>query len=117
MDVQGLRERYETLDWPQQLGNLASTLARVSARAASGQYDGLVTDLLREAALFIEWSAPHVPSPFWLELAAMQREVLAWHHVWPLEQARSLLVLQARNRSNRLLQMAGLTGELHAARN
>lgn len=117
MDVQSLRERYETLDWPQQLGNLASTLARLSARAASGKYDDLVADLLREAALLIEWSAPHVPSPFWLELAALQREVLAWHRIWPLEPARSLLVLQARNRSDCLLQMAGLTGELHAARN
>jgi len=59
MDVQLLHERYESLDWPQQLGNLASTLARVSARASSAQHDALVIDLLREAALLIEWSAPH----------------------------------------------------------
>jgi hypothetical protein len=117
MDVQypsgisRLRERYEALDWPQQLGNLASTLARASARASSPQYDALVADLLREAALLIEWSAPRVPATFWLELAAMQREVLAWRRVWPLDPARSLLALHARNLSDRLLQMAGLVGE------
>lgn len=116
MDVQLLHGRYESLDWLQQLGNLASTLARVSARAASAQHDALVIDLLREAALLLEWSAPRVPSVFWPELAAMQREVLAWQRVWPLESARSLLVLHARNQSDRLLQMAGLVGGLRDAR-
>lgn len=38
MDMQNLRERYETLDWTQQLGKLASTLARVSSRTTSPQY-------------------------------------------------------------------------------
>jgi hypothetical protein len=90
------------------LGNLASTLARISTRASSPQYDALVTDLLREAALLVEWSAPTSPASFWLELAAMQREALAWRHLWPLDQARSLLALQTRNQSDRLLQMAGL---------
>ncbi|MBI1880080.1 MAG: hypothetical protein HYR94_17985 [Chloroflexi bacterium] len=110
MENQSLRERYEVLDWPQQLGNLASTLARLSTRATSPQHDALVTSLLREAALLIEWSAPRVPSSFWLELATLQRELLAWHRVWPLDSARSLLALEARNRSDRLLQMAGLVG-------
>jgi hypothetical protein len=106
--VRDVRERYQALDWPQQLGNLASTLARISTRASSPQYDALVTDLLREAALLVEWSAPTSPASFWLELAAMQREALAWRHLWPLDQARSLLALQTRNQSDRLLQMAGL---------
>jgi hypothetical protein len=106
--VRDVRERYQTLDWHQQLGNLASTLARISTRAASPQYDVLVVDLLREAALLVEWSAAYVPSTFWLELAAMQREALAWGRLWPLDQTRSLLALQARHQSDRLLQMAGL---------
>jgi len=110
MDSQGLRERYEALDWPQQLGNLASTLARVSTRAVSPQHDTLTSNLLREAALLIEWSAPRVPATFWLELATMQRELLAWWRVWPLDPARSLLALHTRHQSDRLLQMAGLVG-------
>lgn len=116
MDVKLLHERYDSLEWPQQLGNLASTLARVSARATAAQHDALVIDLLREAALLIEWGAPQVPSVYWPELAAMQREVLAWQRVWPLEAARSLLVLHARNQSDRLLQMAGLIGGLRDVR-
>jgi len=69
---------------------------------------------------------PAYPSLFWLELATMQREVLAWRRLWtsasslarvaepgraaepPLDPARSLLALHTRHQSGRLLQMAGL---------
>ena len=113
MDVQHLQERFEKMDWKQQLGNLASTLARVSTRATSPEYDNLVVDLLQEAALFIEWGAPRIPDVFLLELASMQKEVLAWKRVWPLTAARPLLTLYARNRSDRLLEMAELMGPRH----
>ena len=108
MDVRRLQARFEKLDWQKQLGNLASTLARVSTRASLPEHDRLVVDLLQEAALFLEWGAPRVPSAFLLELATMQKEILAWRRVWPLEAARPLLTLYARNRSDRLLQMAEL---------
>jgi len=42
-----------------------------------------------------------------LELAAMQRELLAWQRIWPVETVRSLLALHARNQSDRILQIAG----------
>lgn len=108
MNRQRLRERYEQLDWPQQLGNLASTLARISTRAYSPQYDTLVADLLREAALFIEWSAPHIPDALLADLADMQRELLAWRRVWPLDLLRPIITLHTRNTSGRVLRMAGL---------
>jgi hypothetical protein len=110
MDVRHLQARFEKLDWQKQLGNLASTLARVASRASLPAHDHLVIDLLQEAALFIEWGVPRIPSTFLLELAAMQKEILAWKRVWPLEAARPLLALYARNRSDRLLEMAELTG-------
>jgi hypothetical protein len=110
MDVRHLQARFEKLDWQKQLGNLASTLARVSSRASLPEHDHLVIDLLQEAALFIEWGVPRIPSTFLLELATMQKEILAWKRVWPLEAARPLLALYARNRSDRLLEMAELTG-------
>jgi hypothetical protein len=109
MNKQPLRERYMQLDWSQQLGNLASTLARISTRAASSQYDALVADLLREAALFIEWSAKAVPSPLLLDLAPLQRELLLWQRIWPQEALRPLLALQARHLSDRLLRLTQLT--------
>lgn len=108
MDIQAMYKRFTQLTWQQQLGNLASTLARISSQATSPESDHLVTTSLREAALLIEWSAPQVPSDFLLELAAMQREVLAWQRCWPLEAARSLLALHTRHQADRLLQMAGL---------
>lgn len=109
MNRQTLRERYIQLDWPQQMGNLASTLARISTRAASTQHDALVADLLREAALFIEWSAKGVPPSLLLDLAPLQRELLLWYRVWPQETLRPLLSLQARHLSDRLLRLAQLT--------
>jgi hypothetical protein len=108
VEQQQLQERYQQLEWPQQIGNLASTLARISSRSASPKYDGLVSDLLREAALFIEWSAPYVPETLLLDLAPLQREVLAWRRVWPQDTLRSLLSLQARHTSERLLRLASL---------
>jgi hypothetical protein len=101
-------DRYNQLTWQQQLGNLAATLVRISSQATTPGSDKLVSHSLRETALFAEWSAPNIPPEFLPELAALQREVLAWHRSWPLDPARSLLALHARNRSDRVLQMAGL---------
>jgi hypothetical protein len=52
-----VQERYQALDWPQQLGNLARPW-RISTRASSPQYDALVTDYC-VAALLVDWSADH----------------------------------------------------------
>lgn len=108
-----LRERYKKMSWQQQLGNMASTLARVSNNATISEHDEVVVMCLREAACFIEWSAPAVPAKLLLELAAMQRELLAWQRVWPIEAARPLLALHARNQSERILQMAGFYDFAH----
>ena len=108
MDSKAMYKRYTQLTWQKQLGNLASTLARISSHANSAESDKIVTASLREAALLLEWSAPHVPADFLLELAAMQREVLAWHRAWPIDEARHLLSLHTRNQADRLLQIAGL---------
>ncbi len=40
----------------------------------------------------------------------MQKEILAWKQIWPLNTARPLLTLYTRNRSDRLLEMTGLIG-------
>lgn len=108
MERQQLRERYEQLDWPQQIGNLASTLARIASRSTSAQNDTLVSTLLREAALLIEWSAPHVPEPLLLDLAPLQRELVIWRQLWPQEELRPLLSMQSRHISDRLLRLANL---------
>ena len=108
MDIKSMYKRFVRLSWEQQLGNLASTLARIADLVEDAETDSLAATSLREAALQIEWSAPNVPSEYLVELAAMQREVLAWHQCWPIEDARSILALHCRNQANRLLQMASL---------
>ncbi|MFB2898276.1 hypothetical protein ACE1CI_35615 [Aerosakkonemataceae cyanobacterium BLCC-F50] len=108
MERQKLYKRFITLDWQQQLGNLASTLATLSQQSTNPKQDTLTIHLLREAALMIEWSASNVPQEFLLELAGMQRELLAWKKDFPIESARNILSLYARNQSDRLLQMSGL---------
>jgi hypothetical protein len=107
MERQSLYERFKTLSWQQQLGNIASTLANISRYAASPAYDELTRHSLREAALEIDWCVSNVPQDFLIDLATMHREILAWWQVFPIE-PRSILALHTRHQSDRLLIMAGL---------
>lgn len=104
---QSLRTRYQKMSWQHQLGNMASTLARISNNVTIAGHDEIVKMCLREAACFIEWSISAIPPEHRLELAAMQRELLTWQRKWPIEDARAILALHARNQSERILQMAG----------
>lgn len=108
MERETLYERIKTQTWQQQLGNLASTLATISTQATIPQQDKLITYLLRDAALIIEWCAKNVPESFHPELAAIQKECLAWKQVFPLEETRNLLSIHTRHQSDRILEMAGL---------
>ena len=104
MDRDKLRERYLRDEWPRQVGNLSSTLARLSSRAGDARYDQIVAKLLREGTLLMDWCAPNVP----LELAAMQRELILWRQIWPEDAARALLVFRTREMVDHLLAAAGL---------
>ena len=108
MERHALYERFKGLGWQEQLGHLASTLATISTQSELPPQDRLTSHLLREAALMIEWCAVHVPSEYHWELAAMQRECLNWHRVFPVEDVRSLLAVNSRHYSDRVLDMAGL---------
>jgi hypothetical protein len=107
MERQSLYERFKTLSWQQQIGNIASTLANISRYADSPVYDELTKLSLREAALTIDWCVPNVPQKFLFDMAMIHRELLAWWQVFPVE-PRSLLALHTRHQSDRLLVMAGL---------
>jgi hypothetical protein len=52
----------------------------------------------------MEWSGDLASA----ELADMQREICRWPRIWPLEQARAILVFRARQMSNRILELSGL---------
>ena len=107
MDRDKLQRRYLRDEWPRQVGNLASTLTRLSSRADDARYDQVVADLLHEGTLLMEWCAPNVPLEIAVELASMQRELVLWRRVWPLDAARRLLAFRTREMADRLLEAAG----------
>jgi hypothetical protein len=110
MNRDQLRERVLQDEWPRQVGNLASTLARLGSRANDARYDQVVAGLLREGALLMEWCAPNVPLELAADLASMQRELILWHQIWPDNAARLLLAFRVREMADRLLKTAGFYG-------
>lgn len=107
MDRNKLRTRYLQDEWPQQVGNLASTLARLSSRATDARFDPIVSDLLHEGTLLMEWCAPNVPLNIAADLAAMQRELVLWRRIWPDDVSRPLLAFRTQEMADRLLEAAG----------
>ena len=107
MDRDKLQKRFLRDEWPRQVGNLASTLTRLSSHAGDARFNQIVSDLLHEGTLLMEWCAPNVPLDIAADLAAMQRELVLWRRIWPNDEARSLLALRAREMANRLLEAAG----------
>ena len=107
MDRDKLCERFLRDEWPRQVGNLASTLGRLSSRATDARHDQIVEALLHEGALLMEWCAPNVPIEVATDLALMQRELVLWRQIWPHDSVRRLLALRARQMSDQLLEAAG----------
>ena len=103
-DVKRMHDRYLRNDWSIRMGNLASSLLRLSDWVRMRQKDEAIIDLMREIAWFIEWNGDMAS----MELADMQREVCRWRRVWPVEEARGMLAFRARQMSNRALELSGL---------
>ena len=108
-DVKRMHDRYLRNDWPIRMGNLASSLLRLSDWVRMRQKDEAIIDLMREIAWFMEWNGDMAS----MELADMQREVCRWRRVWPVEEARGMLALRARQMSNRALELSGLLGKAY----
>ena len=103
-DLKRMRDRYLRDKRPVRLGNLASSLLRLSTWVRMGHPDEAVIDLMREIAWYMEWNGDLAS----LELANMQREICRWRRIWPVETARSILVLRALQMSNKVLEWSGL---------
>jgi len=103
-DMVRLPDRY-LRDMPAaRMGNLASNLLRLGQWVRMRRTDEAVVDLMREIAWMMEWSSECAT----VELAEMQREICRWRRAWPVESARSILALRARQMSARVLEMSGL---------
>ena len=103
-DVKRMHDRYLRNDWSIRMGNLASSLLRLSDWVRMRQKDEAIIDLMREIAWFMEWNGDMAS----MELADMQREVCRWRRVWPVEEARGMLAFRARQMSNQVLRLSGL---------
>jgi hypothetical protein len=99
-----MRERYLRDEIPLRMGNMASSLLRLSEWVQNRHKDEAIIDLMREIAWLMEWSGDLASA----EIADMQREICRWRHVWPVEQARHILALRAFQMSNRILECSGL---------
>lgn len=108
MEREGLYKCFIKYEWPQQLGNLASTLARLSSLIPKADYDEISQKLLREATLFIEWAASNIPERLQEDLAFMQRELCCWRRIPLQAEIRRLLSLRSQIMSNYLLEVSGL---------
>ncbi len=105
-DLTRLRERFLRNAPDRQLGNLASDLLRLSAWLRMRRDDQAALDLIREIAWMIEWSGPHATE----ELVNVQRELCRWRRIWPSDSVRSLFAFRAKEMSDRVLAISGLTG-------
>lgn len=103
-DWSQIRERYMRDSGPVRLGNLASSLLRLSKWVKMKQRDDSVIDLMREIAWFMEWNG----DLSLVEIVDMQREICRWRRHWPVESGRSELELRAIQMSNRVLGLSGL---------
>jgi hypothetical protein len=103
-DLKRMRERYLRDEKPIRMGNIASSLLRLSNWVRNRHREEAIIDLMREIAWFMEWSGDLASA----ELSDMQREICRWRRIWPVEQARGILLFRALQMSNRILELSGL---------
>ncbi len=103
-DIKRIRDRYLQDNGPVRMGNLASSLLRLSQWVKKRHRDEAIIDLMREIAWFLEWNGDLGLA----ELPDMQREICRWRRIWPIEEARSILAFRGVQMSKRALELSGL---------
>ena len=107
-----IRTRYLRDDVPVRLGGLAANLLRIRSYADRPDHEEVVSRLVRESALFIEWTAADVDHAKLADLAELQRQLSRWHRnwesVWADMDTRAEMARVAGDWSQLLLEMSGL---------
>jgi hypothetical protein len=107
-----MRERYLRDGVPVRLGGLAANLLRIGSFADRPEHGDVVVRLVRESALFIEWTAGDIQGDELIDLAHLQRELLQWYRnwesIWADGDRRAAVATGAAQWSRRLLEMSGL---------
>jgi hypothetical protein len=114
-DWEKVRERYLRDDIAVRLGGLAANLLRISSYADRPEHEQVVSRLIRESALFIEWTAGDIDTERLAQLSGLQRELSGWSRhwsaVWEAPGSRAELAQKAGEWSKRVLDMSGLARE------
>ena len=109
---QKLHERFLRDPLPRRLGGLAATLGRISSSARRSADATTIRNLLEEARYLIEWTAADAEPEAAAELVSMQTLLTLWEKAWESasqnKTQRTLLSVQAKQWSDRTLELSGL---------
>ncbi len=107
-----LKQRFLSDPVPIRLGNLASTLGRISSNARTSGSAKSIADLLDEAKHLIEWTAAETEANTAAELVQIQRLIVLWQSIWENTEDdrphRTLLATMAKDWSEKTLDYSGL---------
>jgi len=107
------RERYLQDEVVVRLGGLAANLARIESFSDHPGHGDVVRGLVRESALFIEWTAPELAADQQALLVDLQRALVSWHLAWGViwedENRRVTVARAAAEWSRRVLDLSGLS--------
>jgi hypothetical protein len=94
------------------LGGLAANLSRIASFSEHPDHCEVVSDILLESRWFIEWTAAELEIHRAAELVGLQVQLAQWdlesQKNWHDENWRSILAAEARQWSQRVLEMSGL---------
>lgn len=106
------KDRYLRDHLPVRLGNLASNLARIDSISKHPTLSESASNVVIESKLFIEWTAADASLSQQVELLELQRTLarwrLAWDEIWDDSERRGSIAAEARQWSNRILELSGL---------
>lgn len=111
-DWTSMKGRYLSDPLAIRLGGLAANLARIKSFSANPEHGVAVSRLVRESALFIEWTAREATAVQLRDLAELQRELVHWHldwsRIWADANQRASVAQRSAEWSRRILEMSGL---------
>ncbi len=115
-DLSAIQTRYVRNPLPVRLGGLAADLARIASFSQNPANLVPVADLIREATYFIEWCAPESDLESRVTLLELQRHLARWRmrlpQRFPDQAWRAQVIAEARQWSQRVLEMSGLLAEV-----